>query len=165
MSDLVHVKGLSELNTVFDQLADKLRKNVMRGALRAGMKPIQQDAKAHAAHASGEMAKGLKISAKIKGTVVVASLQSKGKHGYMAKWVEFGTAAHRISAKDGGALAFSGGLVQHVDHPGEAARPFMRPAMDARAADAVVAAAEYIKYRLSTKHGLDTEDIDIGVEE
>jgi hypothetical protein len=35
----------------------------------------------------------------------------------------------------------------------------MRPALDAQASAAVVAAAEYMKDRLATKHGLDTSDV------
>lgn len=162
MGDLVHVKGLSELQAFMDQLTPKLQKNVMRGAMRAGMKPVQEDAKTHAAVASGALRDGLKISTSSKGTVVTASLKATGKHAHIAKWIEIGTAAHQISAKDGGALAFGGGVVQHVDHPGARAHPFMRPALDARAQDAVVASAEYIKDRLATKEGLDTSDIAIG---
>ena len=62
---------------------------------------------------------------------------------------------------DGGALSFGGGALQHVDHPGARAQPFMRPALDARASDATVAAAQYMKERLATKHGLDTGDVEI----
>lgn len=158
----VNVTGLSELSTFLDELPGKLQRNVMRGALRAGMKPVQADAKANAAHASGQMRDGLKISTSNKGGLVVASLKATGPHGFLARFVEFGTAAHDISAKNGGALAFGGGAYQRVHHPGQKPRAFMRPALDAQAGNAVVAAAEYMKTRLATKHGLDTADIEIG---
>ena len=35
----------------------------------------------------------------------------------------------------------------------------MRPALDSQATRAVVAAGEYIKRRLATKHGLDTSGV------
>lgn len=163
MADL-HIKGLADLQKMLDTLPAKVEANILRGALRAGMKPVQADAKANAAHASGLLRDGLKISTKLKNGKATATLRASGKHGYLANWIEFGTAAHRISGKDGGMLSFGGGFVRSVEHPGSKARAFMRPALDARANDAVVAAAEYIKKRLSSKHGLDTADINIGDE-
>lgn len=161
MQDTVNVKGLSDLAAFLDQLAPKLQKNVMRQALRAGMKPVQDEAKATSQFAdkTGALRKGLKVSTRVKGGVITASLKAKGKHGFLAQFVEFGTAAHRIDAKKGGALSFGGSAVESVEHPGQKARPFMRPALDARAQDAVVAAAEYMKERLSTKEGLDTAGV------
>ena len=159
MQDTVNVKGLSDLAKFLDELTPKIQKNVMRQALRAGMKPVQDEAKANVAVATGVLQKGLKISTNVKNGVVIASLKAKGKHGFLAQFVEFGTAAHRINAKKGGALSFGGSVVQSVEHPGQKARPFMRPALDARAQDAVIAAAEYMKERLSTKEGLDTSGV------
>ena len=161
MSDLVHVKGLDELQKLLDTLSAKMEQNVMRGALRAGMKPIRDEAKAGAAKATGELAAGLRVSVRARAGKVTASLRAAGKHGYLARWIEYGTAAHRIAAKKGGALFFNGSAVKFVDHPGSKARPFLRPALDARAQDAVIAAGNYIKQRLSTKHGIDTADIEI----
>ena len=159
MQDTVNVKGLSELAKFLDELAPKLQKNIMRQALRAGMKPVQEDAKAHVAVASGLLQKGLKISTRIKGGTITASLKATGKHAYLARWIEFGTAAHRINPKKAKALSIGGGFAEGVDHPGSKAHAFMRPALDARAQDAVIAVAEYIKERLSTKEGLDTSGV------
>ncbi len=51
-----------------------------------------------------------------------------------------------------------------VKHPGSQPRPFMRPALDGQAQNAVVAAAEYIKKRL-TKEGLNAADVEISTED
>jgi len=51
-----------------------------------------------------------------------------------------------------------------VQHPGSRPKPFMRPALDGRAQDAVVAAAQYMKRRLATKNGLDTSSVEIEAE-
>lgn len=161
----VHITGLKELQALLDTLPAKLEANVMRGALRAGMKPVQADAKAHAAHASGLLRDGLKIKTRSKGGRVYAVLRTTGKHSFLANWVEYGTAAHTITAKNRKGLSFGGLFFQSVDHPGAKPHPFMRPALDARAQDAVVAAAEYMKKRLATKQGLDTADIEISTEE
>lgn len=158
MSDLVHVKGLADLQKLLDTLPAKLEQNVMRGALRAGMRPIKSDAQASVSVVSGVLRKGLKISARAKGGKVTASLKATGKHGYIAYWIEYtGAKAHKIK----GPITIGGRVFSNVDHSGFKARPFMRPALDNRAQDAVIAAAEYIKKRLATKNGLDTADIEI----
>jgi HK97 gp10 family phage protein len=159
MSELVHVKGLAELDKFLETLPMKIQNNIMRGALRAGMKPVKADAQEHAAVASGQLRDGLKLYTRVRSRVVTVILRATGKHGYVARWVEFGTAAHLITAKNRKGLAFGGLFFQSVWHPGIQPHPFMRPALDARAGDAVVAAGEYIKNRLATKEGLDTADI------
>lgn len=162
MSDLTHVKGLAELQKFLDELPVKMEKNIMRGALRAGMKPVQAEAKSTVGVVSGELRDGLKISTNAKGGVVTARLRATGIHAFVARWVEFGTAAHLIKAK---LLAFKGRFAKSVDHPGAKPKPFMRPALDNKAQDAVIAAGNYIKNRLATKQGLDTSDIEIGADE
>ena len=154
----IHVTGLSDLARFLDELPIKLQKNVMRGALRAGMKPVLEDAKAGAAYSSGLLRDGLKIGTKSRGGTVTATVTAKGEHGYVARWVEYGTKPHTIAAKDH-AMFFGGHFVQSVQHPGTKPHPFMRPALDSQATAAVVAAAEYMKQRLSDKHGLDTSDV------
>lgn len=160
MAELTHVRGLAELQALLDTLPAKMEQNIIRGALRAGMKPIIDDAKRNVAVASGVLRDGLRISVRAKGGKVTASLKAGGKHGYLASFIEYGTRPHRIP----GPLVIGGRVIAGVDHPGARARPFMRPALDGQAGAAVVAAGEYIKRRLATKNGLDTADIDIEVE-
>lgn len=124
-------------------------------------------------------------SGKVRRGVVTASVRAGGmktKAGadvYYANWVEYGTAAHAIVARLSNgknaasrinrqakkmrtALNISGNWVgPAVVHPGARARPFMRPALEAKAQEAVVAVGNYIKKRLSTKHGVETSDIEI----
>lgn len=158
----IHVKGLADLQKFMDTLAPKVEANVMRGALRAGMKPILAAAKSGAAVSSGVLRDGLKITTKKRYGKVTASVVSLGKHGYLARWLEFGTRPHTITAKKGGALLIAGStFITSVEHPGSRPHPFLRPALDSRAQEAVVAAGNYIKKRLATKHGLDTAGITI----
>lgn len=154
----VHVTGLAELQKFLDTLPAKVEKNVLRGALRAGMKVVQPVAKANVHSVSGLLAAGLKLGTRARGGTVTARLIAKGPHGYLARWVEYGTKAHNISAKKGW-LSFMGIFVKSVAHPGARPRPFLRPALDSQAQDAVIAAAEYMKKRLATKEGLDTSDV------
>lgn len=155
----IHVTGLKELGQFLDTLPEKLRKNVVRGALRKGMNEVKPAAQQGVHSISGLLAAGLKVGTRAKGGTVYATLKATGKHGYVARWVEYGTAAHTITAKDRKALSLGGVLFQSVQHPGARPKPFMRVALDTQASRAVVAAAEYMRERLKTKHGLDTADI------
>lgn len=155
----IHVTGLKELGQFLDTLPEKLRKNVVRGALRKGMNEVKPVAVAGVHSISGLLAAGLKVGTRARGGTVYATLKATGKHAYIARWVEYGTAAHTITAKDRKALSLGGVFFQSVQHPGARPKPFLRPALDQQANAAVVAAAEYMRERLATKHGLDTSGV------
>lgn len=155
----VHVKGLDALQKFLDQLPAKVEKNVLRGALRAGMKTVLPVAKQNVHSVSGQLAAGLKLGTRARGGQVVAYIKASGPHGFLAKWIEFGTRAHNIAAKQDGWLSFGGIFAKSVAHPGARARPFLRPALDQQAQAAVTAAAQYMKARLQSKHGIDTSDV------
>lgn len=157
----VHVKGLKELNDLLQTLPPKIEKNILRGALRAGMNTVKPVAQSRVHSVSGELAKGLKVGTRARGGTVTSSLKATGPHRSLAHLVEFGTKAHAIEAKDGGALFFAGSMVKSVQHPGAEPKSFMRVALDAQASASVVAAAGYMKKRLATKHALDTAHITI----
>lgn len=195
----IRVKGLSELNKFLQQLPAKIEQNVMRGALRAGANVIKDEAKRlvpvsapnsrdkkRYGFRAGTLRDSIRVSARVKNGRVTASVYAGGqtKSGaevYYASWVEFGTAAHAIMAKQAngknaarrlnrqakrsGSLQIGGRFVGSVVmHPGSRPRPFMRPALDGRAQAAVLAAAEYIKKRLALKHGIDASNVEIRIE-
>lgn len=160
MRDTTHVKGLSDLNRFLQQLPVKLEKNVLRGAMRAGAKVTAAAVQASAPKLTGVLAAGVKVASAGKGGRVIGTVKLTGKHAFIGPWLEYGVAAHQITAKGGGWLFF-GAFAKSVQHPGLQPRPFMRPALDSQAGAAVVAAAEYTKKRLATKHGLDTSDVEI----
>lgn len=187
----INVKGLKELQDLLDKLPAKVEANIMRGALRAGAKPIRSAAINNINSKSGELAAGIKVSTRIKGGVVSATIATRGDSGYKANFVEYGTRAHLISVQDnekkinyrlsrkrGVTVLESMRTINRrvlqigrnfvgptVDHPGAKPHPFMRPALDSEGQNAAMAAAAYIKRRLSAKHGLDVADIDIGIEQ
>ncbi len=155
----IHVKGLRELNQFLQDFPIRVEKNILRESLRAGMKVVQPVAKANARKASGVYAAGLKIKTSARGGTVKARLVATGPHAYLGKWIEWGTRAHNIAAKANGWLSFLGIFAKEVSHPGARPFPHMRPALDSQAQNAVVAAAEYMKKRLATKHGIDTSGV------
>lgn len=169
----IQIKGLAELQRALDQLPAKIEANIMRGAVRAGAKVLQQEARqlAPVGPPSAENARvyggregllrdSIRISVRLKRGQVFARIVAGGKiksgaNVYYAHMVEHGTAAHIIKAPPGAALNVRGSLYKSVMHPGARKQPFMRPALDTRAQAAVEAAREYIRARLATKHGID----------
>lgn|SRR3990167_902194 len=185
MADLTHVSGLSDLQKLLDTLPAKLEANIMRGALRAGMKTVKDKAVINIQKESGDTARALKISTKLRDGIVKSVLAAKGFEGYKAMWLEYGTRPHyisvhdinknvnqRLSRKRGEValesmstvnrrmLAIGGNFIgPTVFHPGAKPHPFMRPALDSTAQEALLAVGNYIKARLQKKHGIDTSHI------
>lgn len=166
MPDTANVKGLSELQRFLDQLPPQLERNVVRGALRAGMRTVLPLARAKINNVSGELAASLRVGARARNGEVKAYVVSRV---YYARFVEYGTKPHAIGPKNRASLAFGGIFAESVWHPGSrpaaGGRGFMRSALDEGAGAALLAAGEYMKLRLATKHGLDTADIALEVEE
>lgn len=187
----IRVKGLDELQKFLDQFAVNVQNNIMRGALRAGMKVVKDKAKMSIENQSGELASGLRVYTRIREGIIRASLVTGGYHGYVAMWVEFGTRPHlikvqeeekkinyRLSAKRGKLVRESMTTVNRrvlmignnfvgpvIKHPGAKPKPFLRPALDTEGTRAVVAAGNYIKMRLENQYKMDTSDITIETEE
>lgn len=155
MSD-VHVKGLAELDKFLGTFAPRVQRNILRSALRAGANVVKAQAQANIHSVSGALAASLKVGSRARGGVITANAGTKL---FYAKFVEYGTRPHTISARDGGALRFGGGFYTEVDHPGVTkGHAFLRPALDTQAKAAVIAVGEQIKRRL-TKEGLDVADV------
>lgn len=161
MADTVQIKGLAELQRALDTLPAKIEANIMRGAVRAGVKVIAEAAAANAPVQTGSLKLDFNVGTRSKAGMVTGRLvvgrgrKSKGgtkKAAFYAHFVEFGTKPHRIKARRGKALAIG---VSAVNHPGARPKPFLRPALDAKAQASVEAVAAYIRKRLADKHGID----------
>lgn len=155
--DDVHVKGLAELGRFLDALPVKIEKNIMRSALRAGATVLAKAARESVHKVSGATAKSIKVGTKVKGGRVIAYV--KAKH-FTARFLEWGTRPHFIAARSAKALSVGGVFRTGVEHHGARPFPFMRPALDTRIVEAVVAVGEKIKQRL-TKEGLDVADVKV----
>jgi len=156
MNDLVNVKGLAALDKFLQELPVKVERSILRSALRAGANVVKAQAYANIHHVSGALGKSLKVGTRSRGGTVTANVSTKV---FYAKFVEYGTRPHTITARDGGALRFGGGFTKSVEHPGIVSpHPFMRPALDTQAQAAVIAVGEQIKRRL-TKEGLDASEV------
>jgi HK97 gp10 family phage protein len=162
MADTLHLKGFDEIAKFFADLPEKMAANVLRGSMRAAAKPVLDEARNSVAKRSGALSKSLRISTRRRGQIVSATLKTDI---FYSRFIEFGAAAHEIKPTNKKSLFFAGLFREVVQHPGIKPKPFMRPAMDRKASAALIAAGEYTKRRLASKHDLDTGDISIGVEE
>ena len=113
---LAQVKGLAELQAAMDSLPAKIEANIMRGALRAGAKLIQAEAKRLVPVAppneenrrlyggyEGLLRDSIRISVSLRRGTVTARVRAGGKvrgtgDPYYARWPEYGTKPHRITA-------------------------------------------------------------------
>jgi HK97 gp10 family phage protein len=154
------VKGLSELQAMLDEMPAKIEQNIVRGGLRAGAKVMLQDAQERCPVSApsggnakyggyeGALRDSLRISMRSRRGRVMASIKAGNKIAYYAHMVEFGTASHFIKPAGSGSLFLGGVFVKRIDHPGAARHPFMRPAMDGKAAQSVDAMADYCRERI-----------------
>jgi len=186
MPDLqVNITGLDELFNAFDTLPDKIADNIMRGAMRAAAKPVLEEAKRNVNVQWGTLESSLKIGTKREKDKVTAKVYAPGFQGFKALWLEYGTKAHFLLVPDeqkatnvsrsrkagqivkestttfNRRFAVIGGKIVSgmLKHPGSRPFPFLRPALDSKASDAVMAAALYIQNRMKTKHGLETPEL------
>lgn len=92
LNNAVILTGVKEIDRKLKTLEPKLQKKVLRKAMRAGMKGIQQEIKARMPKDSGETARGVKTRAgknQKRGSISI-EVRSQDDN-YIAKWLEFGT--------------------------------------------------------------------------
>jgi HK97 gp10 family phage protein len=149
------IRGGAELEKALRELPVKLERNILRGALRAGAKVFEQEAKRRVPTRTGKLRDSIRVSVRARRGAIVAMVKAGGgkERVFYAHLVERGTAPHVILAGGGtagGKLLAAGARLfgAKVDHPGAAARPFMRPAFDTQAAAALEAVRAYIEKRL-----------------
>lgn len=176
MSRAVPVKGLKELDMFLSALPKNMQTGAYRAALTAAARPIRDEARLRAPRKTGVMAKGIRTGSARRnadGTFSV-SVSVGGPHGYLGLFHEYGTSPHYIiaggagmsarmltrSARNGGSTGLDEVLVINgkyvtgeVLHPGARPQPFMRPALDIRADEAVAAFAARIRAYLEGKTG------------
>lgn len=172
------VKGLKELDAYLSAFPQKMQKQAYRQALTAAAAPIRDEARLLAPKATGAMAKSIKTGSPRQnqdGTFSV-SIRPSGRHDFLALFHEYGVAPHLIASTGKGEgrvavrkAAKGDGEVQRgvmmigtdfvsgiIGHPGHRARPFMRPALDNKADEAVKAFAGRIRAFMEGKTGFVT---------
>lgn len=157
MSQNENIIGGAALDALLRTLPSKVEKNIMRSALRAGAKVYLEEVKRNIPVESGNLRNSARITTRTRGGAVYASVKVGNRVAFYAQMVEFGTRAHRITAKPGSALNINGNEVKSVMHPGIRPHPFARPAADAKFSEAFAAVQAKIRQRL-TKEGLEVPE-------
>ena len=136
------LEGFAEFDTMLKELGPKLARQAAGNALRAGARVIRDEAKLRVPVATGD----LKRSIKVRTSTPRDTRQRRvnvgvfGTEGPLAHLVEFGSAPHTIEAKPGKVLADSKTrkvFGRKVSHPGTPPKPFLRPAADTKAGEAL----------------------------
>lgn len=161
MSRTIPQKGLSEVINNLSALGKRIESQAIRSGLTAAGGVIRDEARIRAPKATGKMAKSIKTGSARKnqdGSYSV-SVRLVGEHAYLGFFHEYGVRPHLIAstATGEGRVAVRkaaegkgkvGAKVMKigdryvsgiVSHPGHAAHPFMRPALDAKAEEAITA--------------------------
>ena len=162
LNGTTEIKGLAELQRALDALPANIEKNCLRGALRAGQKVIATIAKRNAPEAlpteinarlygsyAGALRDSIRIVTSAKNGKITAIIKAGNKKAYYAHWVEYGTAAHKITSVNGKALSFGGAARMVINHPGARPKPFMRPALANGTRAALDQFANYMRDRIT----------------
>ncbi len=147
----VEIKGAAELQRLLGELPANIERNVLRGALRAGAKEIEREAKALTPVKSGALRASIRVSAGAKGGNVFAHIKAGGRgkgEAFYATMVEKGTKPHEERPRGAKSLFFAGLFSRLIEHPGAREKPFMAPAFANKSQAAVDRIAEYIRARL-----------------
>lgn len=162
----VAIKGRDAFRRkLLDQLPRKITK-VLEGAARAGGRVIADEARRGCINDTVRGTIKVKVIAAADSPKVAAKIQTTGRGAFLAPWVEYGIKPHIIAVRDDrdrrglsvnainrsakqGTLIIGGDAVGPiVHHPGVAAHPFLRPAVDTAEAAAMDAAQRYITRKL-----------------
>ena len=181
------LKGGKELMAFLDALPERLRKNAVRASLTAAAAVIRDQARANAPRETGKMAKAIKSgrpNVNQDGTVSV-KVRMRGEHSFLGTFIEYGTSPHFISAgdsgksprlltrsaknggmnTDGGALKIGNNYVTGaVWHPGIPAKPFLRPALDQKANEAINAFGAKMRTYLKDRTGFTAPYVEVDEE-
>ena len=168
------VNGLKDLDAYLSALPVNMQKAAYRAGLVAAARVVRDEARLRAPKQTGKMAKAIRTgSARQTDKGFSISVRLTGNnHAFLGLFHEYGVAPHLIAStgkgqgrvairkaldagdKIGGVMKIGDRYVSGVlHHPGHAAHPFMRPALDAKADEAVKAFADRIRAWLENKTG------------
>lgn len=178
------VRGGKEIAATLTALGKRVETQAIRSGLTAAGAVVRDEARVRAPKQSGKMAKSIKTGSPRRnqdGSYSV-SVRLVGDHAYLGFFHEYGVAAHLIARTAGGegrvavrkAADGKGTITARplkigdryvsgiLQHPGHAAHPFLRPALDAKAEDAVEAFRNKVVAVVEGKTGF---NLDAGNEE
>ncbi len=136
MTVQIKLEGFNELNRRLRGFPDKLRKNYMRGGMRALVAFLRKGARRRVPSRTGALRRSIGISTRllpdgaVQGKVftgaAIGAGKLKGRDAWYGHLVERGTKAHVIRSRSGRGLSFGGKVFKEVKHPGIRGRYFIR---------------------------------------
>lgn len=154
----LEITGLKELEKTLNRLPEATQRLVVEPSVREGAEVIKDLAVEKVSRKTGQTARDIAVKmisnldarrAAGETREVDAQIYVKKRSAAKARWIEFGTAPHVINAR-GTALSANGEILgKSVSHPGQPARPFMRPAYDEGARKAIEKTVEGCRRRLA----------------
>lgn len=150
MAELQHVAGLKELQAALKELPQRIGKNVLRGAVAAGAAVIRKEAQVHAPVYTGSVTKGHPPPGTLKRSIVQKQIQEQSSLFRQVFYVSVRQGKkYRTQGKKGDlsqdayyAARVEWGTVKM------SARPFMRPAWEAKKEAAMQALKDYLAKRI-----------------
>lgn len=159
------VTGKAGVRQYIASIPEAFEKKILPGAARAGGKIIQDEAKSRV---TSDEVRGA-IVQRVRREPGLVSVRITVRPGWTmarATWLEYGTAPHFIAVDESqrqgmsvgrintlqqaGSLVIGGKFVgKTIWHPGARPNPFLRPALDAKEAEAVAAAQTYVTTRVA----------------
>lgn len=162
MSNDSALTGFDDLNYYLSTFTKKVEKRILKGSLSRGAIVIKKQAKLNlrqkTVRRSGTLFKAIKHKTLKGERATVRVFVEKGSgakyDGWYAHIIEGGARPHPISPrKKGEKLRVGKGYFGKISHPGIQARPFMKPALEQKAKEAIQAIgkrmAELIEKELS----------------
>lgn len=136
------IKGADLIEAALKELPIKYERRVAKSAIRAAGRVIANEAKRRVPVRTGTLKKSIRVVAgkSKRPTVFVTTSKGKGaKHdGWYAHLIEFGTRPHNVAKGGGTKLGqWAGEQGGGIPHPGSPAQPFLRPALDSKADEAI----------------------------
>lgn len=169
------VKGLDATLAVLSAFPANLQRNALSRGMRAAGNVVRDEARLRAPKETGKLAKSIKTGSprKIDGGAFSVRVRLDGDHSYLGIFHEYGVRPHYITAgeetlsprkltqraraeAEAGSIVIGGNHIRGaVLHPGITARPFMRPALDTKAEEALQALGKAVKDFVEQKTGFE----------
>lgn len=131
MAERFEVHGLKEVNNLLKDLPEKVEKRILRSMVRAGAQVVRKAAVANLDGGTNNdiILKPSRSKSRAKKAIIISVGPTKEK--FYLKFLELGTKPHVIR-RDQKKILSTGEEIfgVEVQHPGQAAEPFLRPALD-----------------------------------
>jgi HK97 gp10 family phage protein len=143
-----NIVGGEQLQKFLNTFPVKLERRIVKRSLRPGASLISKEAKSRVQRKTGTLRKAIAVrSVKNRLAVEVYVRRGKGQKndGWYAHILEGGAKPHVIRPwKDRKKVLSGGGVIygKRIKHPGTVAKPFMKPALESKAQQAVHVVAE-----------------------